>query len=149
MTIAVVEAIFVGSRKREPMARVVEAKALAGQGLEGDRYFRPGGNEPDHEITLIEAEAVDALNRDHGIAFDVSESRRNVVTRGVSLNDLVGREFRVGAVRLEGMRLCDPCGHLEKLTRRGVRKGLDNRGGLRARIVEGGPIRVGDPIVIS
>jgi MOSC domain-containing protein YiiM len=148
MALAHVDSIYIGSQKKVPMSRVDEATARAGLGLEGDRYYRPEGNEPDREITLIEAESIEELNR-KGVAFEIAESRRNVVTRGVSLNDLVGRQFHVGAVRLEGIRLCDPCGHLEKLTRPGVRQGLDNRGGLRARIVEGGPIRVGDPVIIS
>lgn len=144
---ALVEAIFVGSHKNKPMGRVDEATARAGLGLEGDRYYRAGGNEPDREITLIEAEAIEALNAG-GVALDPSESRRNVVTRGVSLNDLIGREFTIGAVRLEGIRPCDPCGHLEKLTRPGVRVGLDHRGGLRARIIKGGSIRVGDSVIV-
>jgi MOSC domain-containing protein YiiM len=142
-----VEAIFLHGPKREPMTRVGEATARAGLGLEGDRYFRPDGNEPDREITLIEAEAVEALVRDEKVPFEVDESRRNVVTRGVALNHLVGREFSVGAARLRGIRLCEPCDHLQKLTRPGVMKGLLHRGGLRARIVQDGPIRVGDPVV--
>lgn len=143
----IVEAIFLHGPKREPMTRVEEATARAGLGLEGDRYFRPDGNEPDREITLIEAEAVEALVRDEEVPFEVAESRRNVVTRGVALNHLVGREFAVGGARLEGIRLCEPCDHLQKLTRPGVQTGLLHRGGLRARILEGGPIRVGDPVV--
>jgi MOSC domain-containing protein YiiM len=142
-----VEAIFLHGPKREPMTRVEEATARAGLGIEGDRYFQPGGNEPDREITLIEAEAVEALVRDEEVPFEVAESRRNVVTRGVALNHLVGREFTVGGARLKGIRLCEPCDHLQKLTRPGVMKGLLHRGGLRAQILEGGPIRVGDPVV--
>nr|UXE45587.1 hypothetical protein Hi04_10k_c4998_00030 [uncultured bacterium] len=142
-----VEAIFLHGPEREPMTRVEEANARAGLGLEGDRYFRPEGVDPDREITLIEVEAIEALNRDKKVPLEIGESRRNVVTRGVALNDLVGREFAVGATRLEGIRLCEPCNHLQKLTRPGVLKGLVHRGGLRARIVQGGPIRVGDPVV--
>ncbi len=144
-----VESIFLHGPKGDGMSRVDEAIARAGLGLQGDRYFQPGGNEPDREITLIEAEAVEALVRDEKVPFDVAESRRNVVTRGVALNHLVGREFSVGAARLEGIRLCEPCDHLQKLTRPGVLKGLLHRGGLRARIVADGPIRVGDPVVVE
>jgi MOSC domain-containing protein YiiM len=142
-----VESIFLHGPEGEGMTRVNEATARAGLGLEGDRYFQPEGNEPDREITLIEAEAVEALVRDEKVPFEVAESRRNVVTRGVALNHLVGREFSVGAARLRGIRLCEPCDHLQKLTRPGVLKGLLHRGGLRARIVGDGPIRVGDPVV--
>ena len=142
-----VEAIFLHGPKGAAMNRVEEASARAGLGLEGDRYFQPEGNEPDREITLVAAEAIEALNRDEKIPFEVAESRRNVVTRGVALNHLIGREFTVGEARLRGIRLCEPCDHLQKLTRPGVLKGLLHRGGLRARIVRDGPIRVGDPVV--
>ncbi len=142
-----VEAIYLHGPKGAAMNRVDEATARAGLGLEGDRYFKPSGNEPDREITLIEAEAIEALNQVEKIPFEIDEGRRNVVTRGVALNHLVGREFTVGAARLAGIRLCEPCDHLQKLTRPGVLRGLLHRGGLRARIVRGGPIRVGDPVV--
>jgi MOSC domain-containing protein YiiM len=101
---------------------------------------------PDREVTLIEAEAIEALPRDEGVAFEASESRRNLVTRGVALNHLVGREFRVGSVPLRGIRLCEPCVHLESLTRPGVKAGLTHRGGLRAQLLGDGEIRVGDPV---
>jgi MOSC domain-containing protein YiiM len=142
-----VEAIYLHGPKGAAMNRVDEANARAGLGLEGDRYFRPAGNAADREITLIEAEAIEALNRDEMIPFEVAESRRNVVTRGVALNHLIGREFTVGEARLQGIRLCEPCDHLQKITRPGVMEGLLHRGGLRARIVRDGPIRVGDPVV--
>jgi MOSC domain-containing protein YiiM len=149
----VVEAIFVGTKKGEPMQSVGAIHAEAGRGLEGDRYRRAseGAQTPegfDREITLIEAEAVEAVNRD-GLEFDASESRRNVVTRGVALNHLVGREFRLGGVTLRGMRLCEPCSHLEKMTRPGVLAAFAHRGGLRAQIVDGGELRVGDAFEVS
>jgi MOSC domain-containing protein YiiM len=149
MSTSAVEAIFIHGPKGEPMTPVREASARAGAGLEGDRYFDPEGNEPDREITLIESEAIEALVREDEVKLDSSESRRNIVTRGVPLNHLVGREFTIGPVRLRGIRLCEPCGHLEAITRPGVRKGLIHRGGLRAQILEGGPIRVGDLVVTS
>ena len=87
-----------------------------------------------------------ALQRDYQVEIDPGEARRNIVTRGVPLNQLVGREFEVGATRLRGTRLCEPCSHLEGLTRKGVVRGLVHRGGLRADILAEGTIRVGDDI---
>lgn len=101
---------------------------------------------PDREITLIESEAVEAVNRDYPLRIEPIETRRNILTRGVALNHLVGREFTIGKVRLRSLRLCEPCGHLESLTRKGVMRALLHRGGLRAQIVESGTIRVGDVI---
>jgi MOSC domain-containing protein YiiM len=95
---------------------------------------------------LIESEAVEALRRDYEIEFEAGMSRRNIVTRGVPLNHLVGREFRVGEVVLRGLKLCEPCGHLEQLTGVRVREGLVHRGGLRAQVLNEGTIRPGDPI---
>ncbi len=133
------------------MQGVGEALAVAGRGLEGDRYFERQGTwwraeKPDREITLIEAEALEAFSRESGISLATAESRRNLLTRGIALNALVGKKFRVGNVELEGIKLCEPCAHLEKLTKKKVAKGLAGRGGLRARILGGGTIRVGDEI---
>lgn len=139
-----VDRIYVRPSRAGPTREVQEAQAIAGQGLEGDHGFPAA--QPDQEITLIEAEALEALARDVQIELDPSSTRRNLLTRGVPLNHLVGREFRVGAATLRGLLLCEPCGHLESLTRPGVRKGLIHRGGLRASIVQSGTIRVGDPI---
>jgi MOSC domain-containing protein YiiM len=97
-------------------------------------------------VTLIEIEAIEALQRDYRIEMDPGDSRRNIVTRGVPLNHLVGREFKIGAVTLRGTRLCEPCSHLEKLSVKGVQRGLIHRGGLRAEILTSGMIRVGDQI---
>jgi MOSC domain-containing protein YiiM len=125
-------------------------RAVPGMGLEGDRYWQsePRKRGPDREVTLIEAEALEALARDEGVAIDPSESRRNLVTRGVALNHLIGREFRVGDARMKGLRLCEPCSHLEKMTREGVRLGLLHRGGLRAQVLDEGVVRVGDAVVV-
>jgi MOSC domain-containing protein YiiM len=134
---------------------VDEIRAIAGRGLEGDRYFNHAGKfshkkNPGREVTLIESEAIEALNRDYGIQLDLGDSRRNIVTRGVPLNHLVGREFQIGStVVLEGIRLCEPCGYLEGLTVSGVKKGLAHRGGLNARIVSEGTIRRGDAIILT
>jgi MOSC domain-containing protein YiiM len=145
-----VEAIYISDTKGRPMSAVETVRALAGRGLEGDRYCRAGEptakQGPDREATLIEAEAIEALPRDEEIPFEPGESRRNLVTRGVALNHLVGRDFRVGGVRMRGIRLCEPCKHLQGMTRPGVMKALLHRGGLRAQILDDGPIRVGDEV---
>jgi MOSC domain-containing protein YiiM len=133
-----------------PMQLRADVKAVPGKGLEGDRYFvgagtfshSPGGG---REVTLIEVEAIAAL-REKNILLNAGDARRNLVTRGVPLNHLVGRTFQVGEVRLRGIRLCEPCSHLEGLTREGVLRELVHRGGLRADIISGGTIRVGDAI---
>ena len=143
--------IHITSAAEKSMVSVEEVRAVPGKGLEGDRYFRASGTYsdrpgPGREITLIESEAIEAMARDNELAIAPGEARRNVVTRGAPLNHLVGREFLVGGVRLRGIRLCEPCSHLEGLTRRGVLSGLIHRGGLRAQILIGGEIRVGDPI---
>lgn len=138
-----------------PVKEVTEVRAVAGQGLDGDRYFSGSGtyskprHDPAAEATLIESEALEALKRDHGIELVPGASRRNIMTRGIALNDLVGREFTIGAVRLRGIRLCEPCAHLQKLTQAGVMRGLAHRGGLNAEILAGGVIRVGDMVEVK
>lgn len=144
-----VVSIHIASEAEGRMVAVTEARAMPGKGLEGDRYFQQTGTYsvkpgPDREVTLIEAEAVEALRRDYGVTLEPGESRRNITTRGVPLNFLVGKEFTVGPVSLRGIRLCEPCGHLEDLTREGTRAGLVHRGGLRAQILTAGVIRAGD-----
>jgi len=134
-----------------PMETVPEARAFAGRGLEGDRYSLgigyysntpgPGGR----ELTLIETETLEALPG-IGVKLSAAETRRNVATMGVPLNHLVGREFWIGAVRLRGTRLCEPCRYLEGLTQAGAMLALLHRGGLRAQILNDGVIRVGDTI---
>jgi MOSC domain-containing protein YiiM len=134
-------------RLPEPVERV---RAVAGRGLEGDRYFYDGeGTQPerDRELTLIALEALDALAEEHGIELTAAESRRQVATRGIDLNALEGKRFRVGAIECEGIELCEPCNHLQGLTQPGVLRGLVHRGGLRAAILEGGEIAIGDPVV--
>ena len=144
------ESIHIASAAKEPMRAVEQVVAIPGAGLEGDRYalrqgtfFKP---EPDFELTLIEAEAIEAARRDYHLELGPGNARRNLVTRGVPLNHLVGREFRIGGVRLRGLRLCEPCDHLQQLTGQSVIKGLRHRGGLRAQILTPGTIRVGDQV---
>jgi MOSC domain-containing protein YiiM len=146
-----VVSIHITYKAKEKMTSVKEIKAVAGKGLEGDRYFKKIGTfsdnpKPERQITLIEIEAIEALNRDYKIELAPGESRRNIVTSGVPLNHLVGREFKVGEVTLRGIRLCEPCSHLEKLTYKNVKHGLAHRGGLRAEILTDGIIKVGDII---
>lgn len=136
----------------ERLVSVREVRAIAGEGLLGDRYIKKAGtfsNKPGggRQITLIELESVEALKRDLKIELEPAQTRRNIVTRGVPLNHLVGQQFLLGReVMLQGVRLCEPCEHLESLTLRGVREGLLHRGGLRADIIRSGIIRVDDPI---
>ena len=143
--------IYTAVKAEGPMQPADAVRAVLGKGLEGDRYASRSGtfsNQPGsgRDVTLIEIEAIEALQRDYGVDLSSGESRRNVITRGIALNHLVGREFTVGEVTLRGIRLCEPCMHLERLTRPGVQKGLIHRGGLRTEIVAGGLIRVGDAI---
>ncbi len=146
-----VAAIHLASVGGEPMEAVREARALAGRGLQGDRYAEGAGTHPGdlgggRQVTLIEAEAIERLREETGIALEPAASRRNILTRGVPLNELVGHEFRVGEARLRGVGLCEPCGYLERKTARGVLRGLLGRGGLRAVVLSGGTIRLGDPV---
>ena len=145
-----VESIHIASAATRPTQAVDQVQAIPGAGLEGDRYAQQQGTfskpEPDFELTLIEVEAIDALKREYGVELAPGEARRNLVTRGVPLNHLVGREFTVGEVKVRGIRLCEPCSHLQALTERPVIKGLLHRGGLRAQILTEGVIRVGDRV---
>ena len=143
--------IHIATAASAPTISIAEVQAIAGKGLEGDRYYlqtgtyskTPGSG---REVTLIEIEAMEALRREYEIDIEAAQARRNIVTRGVALDHLVDREFAVGEVLLRGTRLCEPCSHLEKLTVEGIMRGLIHRGGLRADIVRGGTIRVGDVI---
>jgi hypothetical protein len=140
-----VEAIALAPDAEGPVRQVDEATARAGRGLEGDRYFEGRGtfSNPSArgvDLTLVEAEVLDEL------ALSVPDARRNLVTRGIDLNALVGRRFAIGGVECIGQRLCEPCAHLERLARPGVLRALAHRGGLRADIAGDGVIRVGDEV---
>ena len=137
--------IHTSSKPGEPMRSVDSINAIAGRGLEGDRYF-DAKKKPGQQITLIEREAVVALGRDYGVELAPGDARRNLVIEGVALNHLVGREFSIGEVRLRGVRLCEPCTHLQKLTGAKVLPGLVHRGGLRAEIVTGGELKTGQEV---
>ena len=122
---------------------VGSVRVVAGQGLEGDRYFDKG---PENAITLIQAEALEGLQRDTGIELSHQASRRQILTRGIELNPLVGERFYVGDVLCRGVELCEPCNHLQGMTQKGVLRGLVHRAGLRAEVLEGGTIAPGDAV---
>ena len=139
-----VEAIAVAAEAEGPVELVADAVAHAGRGLEGDRYHEGRGTfsgtpSDGHELTLVEAEVLEALG------FTPAEARRNVVTRGIDLNALVGRRFRVGEVECVGRRLCEPCAHSQRLSP-GTLRPLVHQGGLRADLLGDGTIRVGDAV---
>jgi MOSC domain-containing protein YiiM len=118
--------------------------------LEGDRYSAGIGTFSDRpgkrDLTLIEAEALQAYEEESGNKLSAAESRRNLLTQGVRLNDLMGRVFQVGAVRMRGLRLSEPCSHLARLTHPETLPGLVHRGGLVAEVLNDGELRVGDEI---
>ena len=153
MTTASVLAIFVAPEGGQTLSEIPETRAVPGRGLAGDRYFdkkgtysaRPGSG---REVTLIESEALIAAKGDYAIDFAPGSHRRNLVTRGVALNHLVGQEFTVGTARLRGTRLCEPCTYLGELLHEPRSKlALVHRGGLRCDIVSEGVIKTGDAIV--
>jgi MOSC domain-containing protein YiiM len=147
-------AIFTASMAREEVTELTLGELEAGAGLQGDRYhadegigtFSPQAMDPDHQLTLIEAEKIDAFVEATGFSGGYGAFRRNVVTRGVDLNALVGAKFKVGSAVVRGMRLCAPCAHLAGLVDPRVLKQLVHRAGLRAEIVTSGVARPGDPI---
>jgi hypothetical protein len=153
-----VVSIHIAPEASAPMQSIKEVRAFPGRGLEADRYFVGSGfysktsSYGGREVTLIEIETVEALftgvlnasGERAGIKITAADTRRNIATSGVPLNHLIDREFQVGVVRMRGMRLCEPCKHLEDLTQRGVMSGLIHRGGLRALILDEGTIRIGD-----
>ena len=152
---ALVEAICVARAASAPMESLTSVEAIPGAGLEGDRYWAGIGfyssrpTDPGaREVTLIEAEVLDRLRQEHAIELAATDHRRNLTTRGVRLSELLGKRFRLGAVELEGVRDCPPCEHLESIVGKSVMRPLLESGGLRARVLVGGIIRVGDPIEV-
>ncbi len=149
----VIQILTAPSSTSEMISRT-EVRAVPGQGLEGDRYFSGDGTfskelpSPDFEITFIEREKIEAFALASGLPFTSFHARRNIVTEGVDLNQLVGREFSVGEVRIRGIRLCEPCNYLAKISFPETLKGLVHKGGLRAQILSEGLIRVADRILV-
>jgi MOSC domain-containing protein YiiM len=146
-----VERIHVAIGEGEPMQALERVRVLAGVGLEGDRYASGRGHfsampGTGRAVTLIEAEVLDLLRDRLGIALQPGEARRNLTTRGIGLNALVGRRFRIGSVLCEGRRLCEPCAYLDGVVRKPLLEPLSRRGGLRADVLEGGEIRIGDEV---
>jgi MOSC domain-containing protein YiiM len=147
----VVEFVAIGAAAGEAMELHDRATASAGKGLDGDRYGSgagffsdaPGGG---RDLTLCEAEALDAVLAEHQIRLGPAEHRRNLTTRGIDLNNLVGKRFMVGEVLCEGVRLCEPCEHLVELAGKDVLAPLLHRAGLRANLLSSGVIRIGDRI---
>ncbi len=137
-----VEWIHFGAPFEAQLWTVESARALTGKGLEGDRHFHPDGAPPGQALTLVEAEAVEDVGLRPG------ETRRQVTVRGVRLNDLVGKRFRVGDVECYGVELCEPCLHLQELTRPGIIEELVHRAGINADILTDGTISVGDRVTV-
>jgi len=134
-----VEAINIGPS--DALGPVGSVRAVAGKGLEGDRHFAAAGARPGGALTLIEAEVLE------DVRLTGAQSRRQVVVRGVRVNDLVGRRFRIGDVECLGVELCEPCAHLRSLTRPGIIKELIHRAGINADILSDGTISVGDRLL--
>ena len=135
-----VEAIHLGAAGASELWTVDSVRAVAGKGLEGDRHFHEEGATPGQALTLVEAEVVE------DVGLPAGETRRQITVRGVRLNELVGKRFRVGEVECLGVELCEPCSHLEAMTRPGIIKDLVHRAGINADILTGGTIRVGDAV---
>jgi len=148
-----VAAIALAEHATDHMRTVDHATAFANRGLDGDRYaakagtFTPANDTArGYDLTLIEADVLDSLTLPGGRTLGYAEARRNIVTRGIDLNALVGRRFRVGSIECLGQRLCEPCSHLERLTTKGALRGLIHRGGLRADVLSDGEVSTGDLI---
>lgn len=147
-------AIHVCRHAGDPLVAVGAVRAVAGTGLEGDRYatgegtWTPTGG-PQRQVTLIESETLLAIRRDEGLTLTAADTRRNLLTTGVDLNRLVGRVFRVGQVPLRGVKLCEPCRYLGTRTGPGVVRALLHRGGLFAEILDDGVLAVGDAIHVD
>ena len=145
-----VEAIFVTSEHGELPVPVERVKAHAGRGLEGNRYYWAAGDAPPgRAVTLVAAEAMDAVASEGEVSIEPAATRRNVLTRGIDVNELVGKRFRIGDVECEGVELCEPCAHLESMTQPGAIKALVHRAGLNADILNDGEIRVGDRVALA
>jgi MOSC domain-containing protein YiiM len=144
--------IHIANTVGEPMQPVQSVRAVAGKGLEGDRYFKGEGfyswfSGPLREVSLIEAEVLERLEHDHHLILEAGETRRNIVTQGVPLGHLIGRTFRVGSVLLRGVEICEPCQHLVEVTgKKLLLSSLIHRGGLHAQIMTNGVIQIDDVI---
>ena len=148
-----VVSLYIAKRSSAPMIEMDQLTALAGRGIEGDRYFLGTGTysktpQPGRQVTLIKREVLDRLKDEFGIAVGPEECRRNIVTQSIELNDLIGGEFSVGSVRLRAHRITQPCMYLEKLLNRpGLYEAMWDNGGISCEILSDGIIKPGDPII--
>ena len=147
-----VDAIYRFADSGAPAQSLEQARFIAGSGIEGDRYAIGKGHFSENgrwgqALTLIEAEAIEYLASEHGVEMPAADARRNIVTRGIDLNALMGKRFRIGGILCQGSRLAEPCAWLQKTTPPGMLRGLVHRGGLRADILEDGIVKLGDQIV--
>lgn len=154
MSLGKVEGIYICPKRGEPTVLIEQAHVVPGMGIEGDRYFtRHRTTNPasklGQEITLIEMEAIEAICHEDGVIITPGQTRRNIITRGISLNDLVDRSFRIGAIQLRGIRLCEPCNYLASRTDPRILHSLVHRGGLRAEIITEGIIHINDIITTA
>ncbi|MDG1494679.1 MAG: hypothetical protein P8Q91_02300 [Porticoccaceae bacterium] len=145
--------IYVAPTKGAGVMGHQKVSLRAGKGIEGDRYFSQTGKnrsnyqgQPDWEITLIESEVIEAFNRDMGHSFHQSDFRRNLVTEGIRLNDLVGKTFTINNVSFYGVQLCEPCASLQRRLAVSILPELVGKGGLRAQIRGNGVIALGDKL---
>ena len=145
--------IYITPNPSGSMVSVAQVRAFADRGLEGDRFFRESwiaANRPDKAVSLIEEEVLTLAAEELGVTDFADRTRRNIVTRGVALIDLLHREFTIGGVRMRGIRLFEPCAHLEKISNLpGIFKALQHRSGLKAAILSDDLLRVGDPIALA
>lgn len=147
----IVKAIYIANAKGEPTTLVDQVHVIPGLGIEGDRYYQLLLNpdkppKPGRELTLIELEAVEYMRDVDGVQITPEQTRRNIITSGITLNDLVGCEFQIGNVQLRGLRLCEPCQYLADHTDTRVLQSMVHRGGLRAEIITEGIICINDII---
>lgn len=152
----IVKAIYIAANGGAPMQAVEDADLVAGQGIVGDRYYGDSGtfskklkDLPDKELTLIESEQIDQFNTARGLSLDYGAFRRNIVTRGIHLDELIDSEFTIGETRLRGIRQCEPCSYLAGLLGPEVLSDMVHRAGLRAAIIKSGKINVNDVIKIK
>jgi MOSC domain-containing protein YiiM len=147
-----VAALFIGPRDEGPIERRAEVVAVAGRGLQGDRYFHSGpesDHDPTREVTLFEAEGVDQRRAASGVDITPEDMRRNIMTEGVRLRELIGKTFWIGDVRLQGLKDNPPCRHLQALAGKPLLQPMIEKGGIRARLLNSGKIATGDPIRIE
>ena len=140
--------LFIGPEESGPIQEIAEVEGVAGKGLRGDRYFDAdeGAHDPSLEVTLFSAEALEEGRAESGLDITAEDMRRNLMTEGVQLSDLLGRRFSAGEVTFEALEENPPCARLQRLAGKRLLKPLIGRGGIRARIVTGGTIRAGDEL---